>query len=170
MRYALLSSYWKRLRKISAPSCSPDAFQGCRIGTKVENCSFYETFELEWQSYFLLWAAAKTQNLPTCAIVVPFWCHCGVIVVPLWCHCGAIVVSLWCYSGAIVVSLWCHCGAIVVSLWCHSGVIVVLFWCHCSVIVVPLWCHGYCYARGRIRIVRGMGNSGPWTRRVYYWY
>jgi hypothetical protein len=32
---------------------------GGRIRNKEETCSYYETFDWEWSSYFLIWAATK---------------------------------------------------------------------------------------------------------------
>jgi hypothetical protein len=35
---------------------------GGGIGTKVGTCSYYETFKLEWSSYYYIWAATLMQR------------------------------------------------------------------------------------------------------------
>jgi hypothetical protein len=38
---------------------SAQCFFSGGIGTKIGRCSCYESFEYEWSSYFLIWAATK---------------------------------------------------------------------------------------------------------------
>jgi hypothetical protein len=50
----------KLLKQCSPPAPGTDFLFSGGIHTQIERCSYYETFELEWSSYFLIWAATDS--------------------------------------------------------------------------------------------------------------